>query len=124
MTSFVNQKEQEDDDSSELEEQEDDVPANSVVPANSSHMPKRIYIQNIGRKRRITPEKVVPVNGVVLEVEGDKAFHLLFHIVPLFLGNIAPQKMFGDRKPLNTCHGVLKVQRPHGHNRGNIFLFL
>jgi hypothetical protein len=36
-------------------------------------MPKRIYIKKIGKKRTITPEIVVPENGVVLEVEGNQS---------------------------------------------------
>jgi hypothetical protein len=71
---IVNQIDEDDeDDSSESEEQEDDVSDNSVVQANLSHMPKRIYLQKIGRRRTITPEIVVPENGVVLEVEGGQS---------------------------------------------------
>jgi hypothetical protein len=33
-------------------------------------MPKRIHLKKIGGKRSMTPEIVVPENGVVLEVEG------------------------------------------------------
>jgi hypothetical protein len=68
----IREPEPEDNDSFESEEQENNVPANSIVPANSLHMPKRIYIQSIGSKKTITREIVVPENGVVLEVEGNQ----------------------------------------------------
>jgi hypothetical protein len=56
----------------EDDDYDDDVPENDNVPANS-HMPKRIYLKKIGGKRSITPEIVVPSNGIVLEVEGGQS---------------------------------------------------
>jgi hypothetical protein len=53
-------------------EREGSVPDTSVspdVPRNSC-IPKRIFMKKVGGKKTITPEIVVPDNGVVLEVEG------------------------------------------------------
>jgi hypothetical protein len=70
----IREPEPEDDDDDSSEEKENAVPDNSVSPVvpPNSHMPHRIHLHKIGRKGNITPEIVVPENGVVLEVEGNQ----------------------------------------------------
>jgi hypothetical protein len=59
------------------EEQENDVPENDFVPHNSNVRHNsgvhQIFMKKIGRKRSLTPEIVVPENGVVLEVKGNQS---------------------------------------------------
>jgi hypothetical protein len=67
-------REDEDDDN---DDEDDDIPANSIVPHNSNiHHNSAVHqmkIKKIGGKKHITPEIVVPKNGVVLEVEGNQS---------------------------------------------------
>jgi hypothetical protein len=60
-----------DDDNHDDDDDDDDVLKNSVVTGNTG-VPQ-IFMKKIGRKRTITPEIVVPENGVVLEVEGNQS---------------------------------------------------
>jgi hypothetical protein len=113
--------ESDDSDSSESEEQEDYVPDNSVVPHNSGV--HQIYIQKIGGKKHVTPEKVVLKNGIVLEVEGNQSLPSFVPYSAIVSGeHSTPEDVEGLQTPEHMSWGSESPKTPWSQQREHHFL--
>jgi hypothetical protein len=105
-----------DSDSSKSEEQEDDVPDNSVIPHNSGV--HQIYIQKIGGKKHVTPEKVVPKNCIVLEVEGNQSPPSFVPYSVIVSGeHSTPEDVRGSQTPEHLSWGSESPKTPWPQQR-------